>query len=235
MKNKVTPFYKEAVDVVNAGLRKYMLSVFSHMSIGLALTAIVAYLVSTSPALMSFLFSNAVVFWIVALAPLGIAVYLSTKISSLSAEKAKGLFYAYSGCLGLSLSSLFIVYTGSSIACTFFTTSSMFLSMVIYGYVTQKDLSSWGSLLIMGLLGIIIASIINIFTRSSGADLVISLLGVVIFTGLTAYDTQTIKNYYLDSDSTEVGEKKAVFGAFQLYLDFINLFLYILRFFGKKR
>ncbi|MDR2781631.1 MAG: Bax inhibitor-1/YccA family protein [Holosporaceae bacterium] len=235
MKEKVTPFYKDAVNAVDAGLRKYMLNVFSYMSSGLALTAVVAYLVSCSDAMMAFLFYNKAVSIIVALIPLGISLYLVNKLSSISAENAKALFLAYAGCLGLSLASIFVVYSAVSIASTFFVTSSMFLSMVIYGYVTEKDLTSLGSFLIMGVIGLMISSIVNIFMQSSTLSFIISAIGVVIFTGLTAYDTQTIKSYYFESDTVEISEKKAIFGAFRLYLDFINLFMSILRFMGTRR
>ncbi|MDR1375500.1 MAG: Bax inhibitor-1/YccA family protein [Holosporaceae bacterium] len=235
MKDKVTSFYKEAAGVLDAGLRKYMLNVFSYMSVGLALTAIVAYSLSNSVTFMLALFSSPVVSWILALVPFGISIYLSVRIASMSAERAKWLFIAFAVCLGISLSSIFMVYSSASIAYTFFVTSSMFLAMVIYGYVTEKDLTGAGSFLIMGLMGVIIASIVNIFLRSSVTELVLSIIGVIIFTGLTAYDTQRIKSYYFDSDSAEASEKKAIFGALQLYLDFINLFLYALRFLGVRR
>ncbi|MDR2067838.1 MAG: Bax inhibitor-1/YccA family protein [Holosporaceae bacterium] len=235
MKDKVTSFYKEAVGVLDVGLRKYMLNVFSYMSVGLALTAVVSYALSNSMTFMLMLFSSPVISWIMFLVPFGISIYLTVRIASMSAEKARWLFITFATCLGVSLSSIFMVYSSASIAYAFFVTSSMFLSMVIYGYVTEKDLTGVGSFLIMGLIGIIIASIANIFVRSSAAELVISIIGVVIFTGLTAYDTQKIKSYYFDSDTAEDSEKKAIFGALQLYLDFINLFLYALRFLGVRR
>jgi FtsH-binding integral membrane protein len=152
----------------------------------------------------------------------------------MSPEKAKALFFGYAAILGLSLSSIFFVYSTFSIAYTFFVTASMFLSMVIYGYVTKKDLTNFGSFLMMGLIGLIIASIVNMFMRSSATSLVISAIGVIVFTGLTAYDTQIIKSYYIDSDSSATSEKKAIIGAMRLYLDFVNLFLYLLRFLGNR-
>ena len=234
MKDKVSSFYKDAADAVNAGLRKYMLSVFTHMSIGLAFTALVSFFVSSSPAMMRMLFTTGLQ-WLVFLAPLGIVIFLSARIANLSAEAATGWFYAYSASVGASLAPIFLVYTGESIVTTFFITSSMFLSMVIYGYTTDKDLTGFGSFLIMGLFGIIIASIVNIFVRSSATSLVISVMGVLIFTGLTAFDAQRIKSMYFESDSQEVTEKKAIFGALSLYMDFINLFLYILRLLGARR
>lgn len=234
MKDKVTPFYNDAVSAIDAGLRKYMLGVFSRMSVGLALTAIVAYAVSTSQSLMISLF-NTGLFWVMLFAPLAMVLYLSARVDSMSAQTAQGWFYAYSAINGASLAPIFLVYSGASIALTFFSTSAMFLSMVIYGYSTEKDLTSVGSFCFMGLIGIIIASLVNIFTKSSTVSLVISLVGVVVFTGLTAWDSQVIKSYYFEGEEQESQDKKAVIGALRLYLDFINLFLCILRFMGAKR
>lgn len=234
MKDKVSSFYKDAVTVVDGGLRKYMQSVFSHMFVGLALTAVVSYAVSTSSALMSMIFGSGLV-WLVMFAPLGIVIYLSTRISKISAEAARAWFYGYAALIGISLAPTFIVYTGESIASVFFITSAMFLAMVIYGYTTDKDLTSMGSFLFMGLIGLIIASIVNIFLGNSTMHFVLSIIGVIIFTGLTAWDAQLIKSYYLDSDDGDVSSKKAIFGALQLYLDFINLFLYVLRLLGSRK
>lgn len=226
--------YQKVSGYVDIGLRKYMLNVFSYMSVGLGITAVIAYFVSSSPAIIAFLFSSRLVFWVIALAPLALSVYLIARISHITSSTAKMLFFTYAALLGLSLSSIFLVYSSMSIAYTFFATSSMFLSMVIYGYTTGRDLTNFGSFLFMGLIGLIIASIINIFTHSPIISLVISAIGVIIFTGLTAYDTQVIKSYYLDSDASDVSEKKAIIGALRLYLDFINLFLYLLRFLGVR-
>jgi FtsH-binding integral membrane protein len=184
---------------------------------------------------MTFLLYSPLFFMLIALAPLGISIYLVARLAKISAEQAKALFLVYAGCLGVSLASIFVIYSGGSIASAFFVTSSMFLSMVIYGYVTEKDLTSWGSFLTMGVIGLIIASIANIFMRSSAFEFMISAVGVLIFTGLTAYDAQFIKSYYFESDTAEISEKKAIFGALRLYLDFINLFLYILRFLGSRK
>lgn len=234
MKEKVTSFYKDAAAAVNAGLRKYIMSVFSHMCIGLGITGVVAFAVSSSPSIMHALFATGLQ-WLVLLAPLGIVIYLSARLTRMSASTATAWFYLYAACLGISLAPIFIVYTGESIASTFFISSSMFLSMVIYGYSTEKDLTQMGSFLFMGLIGIIIASVINIFIGSSTTNFVISILGVLIFTGLTAFDIQRIKSYYLEGDSLETSDKKAIFGALSLYMDFINLFLYILRLMGSRR
>ncbi|MBQ7674283.1 MAG: Bax inhibitor-1/YccA family protein [Alphaproteobacteria bacterium] len=235
MAKETSSSYSKVAQLVDAGLRDYMRTVFAYMSGGLAITALVAYFASTSSDFMHFLFSSSLVFWIVALAPLGISLYLVGKISSIPVSTARTLFFVYSGVLGLSLSSIFLVYSHQSIATTFFVASSMFLGMVIYGYATERDLTNFGSFLFMGLIGLIIASIVNIFMKSGVASLVISAIGVVVFTGLTAFDAQVIKSYYLESDSSEISEKKAVLGALNLYLDFINLFLYLLRFLGSER
>lgn len=235
MKKNPVQSYQSVANAIDAGLRQYMLNVFSYMSAGLAVTAVVAYVASTSAAFMSFLLSSQLVFLLIALAPLGISLYLFSRISSMSPGNAKALFFGYAAILGLSLSSIFAVYSTFSIAYTFFVASSMFLSMVVYGYVTKKDLTSWGSFLMMGLIGLIIASVVNMFMRSPITSLVISAIGVIIFTGLTAYDTQVIKSYYTESDSEGVSEKKAIIGALKLYLDFINLFLSLLRFLGDRK
>jgi FtsH-binding integral membrane protein len=236
MKEKeATPFFGGAVRSVDVGLRRYMLNVFSYMSGGLALTAGIAYFVSCSRMLMAFFFYNQAVALGVALIPVGISFYLIGKFESMSSEKARTLFFVYAGCMGLSLSSIFVAYSAESIAGAFFVTSSMFLSMVIYGYVTEKDLTGFGSFLFMGVVGLVIASFVNLFWHNSVFSFVISVLGVILFTGLTAYDAQVIKSYYLKSDSDEVGEKKAVYGALRLYLDFINLFMHILRLMGSRR
>lgn len=235
MKNSATSYYKAATDAVDIGLRKYMLDVFSYMSAGLALTALVSYLLSTSSALMGVLFSSPIMPFVIMLVPLGVSIYLTTRIASLSFDTAKMLFFIYAATIGISLAPIFLVYSAASISQAFFISSSMFLSMVIYGYTTEKDMTNFGAYLVMGVIGLIIASVVNIFTKSSACEFVISIFGVVIFTGLTAYDAQQIKSYYYAADSVEVSKKKSIFGALQLYLDFINLFLYVLRLIGSRR
>lgn len=234
MRNNVTSFYKDASAAIDAGLRKYMLNVFSYMSFGLGISAVIAYLVSTSSTLMGMFFSSPMAF-VVMLLPFGISLYLSARIAHISASTAGVLFVVYAATLGLSLAPIFAIYSGASIAQAFFVTSAMFLSMVIYGYVTGKDLTKIGSFLFMGVIGIIIASLVNMFVKSSALMFIISVVGVVLFTGLTAYDTQTIKSIYFEDDSVEVTQKKAIIGALQLYLDFVNLFLYILRLIGDRK
>jgi len=170
----------------------------------------------------------------VMLAPLAMVFYISAKLNSISASKARNLFYIYSGLMGLSLSSLLLVYTNESVVRVFFITSAAFASLSIYGYTTKKNLSAFGSFLIMGVFGIIIASIVNIFLASEGLAFMISILGVLIFAGLTAYDTQKIKNMYLAGDDIEVSGKKSVIGALTLYLDFILMFQFLLMFLGNR-
>lgn len=219
---------------VDVGLRSYMLRVYNLMAMGLSLTGVVAFLLSNSPTLMAGIFGTPLM-WVAFFAPLGLVFYLSFRINSLAASTAQMLFWVYAGLLGISLSSIFLVYTGVSIAKTFFITASTFAAMSLWGYTTRKDLSGMGSFLLMGLIGLIIASVVNIFLKSSGLEFATSVIGVLIFTGLTAYDTQEIKLMYYEADSSEIATKKAVLGALRLYMDFINLFLYLLRFMGDRR
>ncbi len=219
---------------VDAGLRAYLLRVYNYMALGLSLTGMVAFMVSTSPNLMYAIYSSPLQ-WVVMLAPVGFVFFLSFRIHSLQASTAQLLFWIYAGLMGLSLSWIFMAYTGVSIAKVFFITAGTFAAMSLYGYTTKRDLSRFGSFLIMGLIGILLASVVNIFLKSTSLEFAISLLGVAIFIGLTAYDTQNIKNSYYEFDSQETMSKKAIMGALQLYLDFINLFLYLLRFMGDRR
>ena len=216
------------------GLRAYMLGVYNYMALGLALTGIVAFWLSTSPAMMHAIFGTGLRY-VVMLAPLGFVLFLGFKIQSLSVSTAQLVFWAFATVMGLSLSSIFLVYTGTSIAKTFFVSAGTFASMSLYGYTTQRDLSGVGSFLFMGLIGLILASVVNIFLQSSALEFAVSVLGVLIFVGLTAYDTQTIKGMYYSGDDQETIAKKSIMGALQLYLDFINLFMYLLRFMGDRR
>ena len=244
--NKVKAATQTTV-VMDEGLRAYMLKVYNYMATGVLLTGIVALIsfnisvvTDASGAIVSFTeFGNTLFFsgfkWLVMLAPLGIVFYMSFGINKMSASKAQTVFWIFAALMGLSLSWILLVYTGKSVARVFFITSATFGAMSIYGYTTKRDLTKLGSFLMMGLIGIIIASLINIFMKSSMMYFVISILGVLIFVGLTAYDTQKIKNMYVESDSGELIGKKAVMGALTLYLDFINLFIMLLRLFGQRR
>ena len=233
--------------VIDEGLRAYMLKVYNYMSSGILLTGVVSLIlfklsvIITADGSIAGLTNignalyNSALMWIVMLAPLGVVFYMSFGIRKMSVAKAQGTYWVFAALMGASLSSIFLVYTGASITRVFFITAGTFGAMSIYGYTTKRDLTKLGSFLMMGLIGIIIASVVNIFMKSSMMYFVISILGVLIFVGLTAYDTQKIKNMYLVSDSGEVMGKKAVMGALTLYLDFINLFIMLLRLFGQRR
>ena len=172
--------------------------------------------------------------WIIMLAPIGMVFYISARLNRISAQKARNLFYIYAGLMGLSLSSLLLVYTGASIVRVFFITAAAFAALSIYGYTTKKSLSGLGSFLMMGVFGLIIAQIVNIFMASTQLDFMISIIGVLIFAGLTAYDTQKIKHMYLAGDNNEAAGKKSVLGALTLYLDFILMFQFLLMFLGNR-
>ena len=233
--------------VIDEGLRAYMLKVYNYMTTGLLLTGLVAYFFGKASIVTNELGQiigvtsiGALLFgsplkWVVMLAPLGFVFYLSARINKMSFSSAQITFWIFSAIMGLSLASIFIVYTQASIARVFFISSGTFAAMSLYGYTTKKDLTKLGGFLFMGLIGIIIASLVNLFFQSSALHFAISVIGVLVFVGLTAYDTQSIKNMYYAGDSESVGGKKALMGALRLYLDFINLFIMLLRLFGQRR
>jgi len=233
--------------VIDEGLRAYMLKVYKYMTTGLLLTGLVAYFFGKASivtgemgqivgvtSIGAMLFGSPLK-WVVMLAPLGFVFYLSARINKMSVSSAQITFWIFSAIMGLSLASIFIVYTQASIARVFFISSGTFAAMSLYGYTTKKDLTKLGGFLFMGLIGIIIASLVNLFFQSSALHFAISVIGVLVFVGLTAYDTQSIKNMYYAGDSESVGGKKALMGALRLYLDFINLFIMLLRLFGQRR
>ena len=220
--------------VVDEGLRAYMLRVYNYMASGVALTGIVAYVVANVDALKNVIFGTPLM-WVVMFAPLIVVFAISARINKMSAASAQTWFWAFAGLMGLSLASVFIHFTGESVARVFFITAATFGAMSIYGYTTKRDLSGLRSFLFMGLIGIIIASVVNMFLQSSAMHFVISVVGVLVFVGLTAYDTQAIKTMYRAADTAEVHGKKAVMGALRLYLDFINLFLMLMHLFGERR
>ncbi len=223
------------VTTYDAGLRGYMVNVYNFMSIALAISGLIAFLVSSSPSLMQTIFGTPLS-WLVMFAPLIFVFYFSYKLNSLSAEQAKVYLWIYSTLMGLSMASIFVIYTGTSVARVFFIAAASFGSMSLYGYTTKKDLTGIGSFMFMGLIGLIIASLVNIFLKSSALDFALSVVGVFIFIGLTAYDTQRIKqNYYAFSGDKEMTTKAAVLGALNLYMDFINLFIMLLRLLGDRR
>ena len=219
---------------IDQGLRDYMMKVYNYMTSGLAISGLVAWGFSQSPALMGAIYGTGLQ-WVVMLAPLGFIFFLGARLQKMSLSAAQMTFWAFAAVMGMSMSYIFIVYTGVSIVRVFLITCSTFAAMSIYGYTTKRDLTKFGSFLIMGLIGIIIASLVNLFLKSPAMYFVISILGVLIFVGLTAYDTQKIKNMYVASDTGELMGKKAVMGALTLYLDFINLFIMLLRLFGQRR
>jgi FtsH-binding integral membrane protein len=227
---------------INEGLRKHMLSVYNYMAIGVALTGLVAWVVANT-AIQSMLYkitpdgylTHTVLGWIIAFAPLAFVFLFHAKIHSASAQTAKLMFFGFSALMGASLAHIFFIYSGADITRVFFITSGTFASMSLYGYTTKKDLTGMGHFLIMGLWGIILASIVNIFLGSSTMNLAISVIGLFIFIGLTAYDTQKIRMMYSSSDGYTNATRKAVIGALELYLDFINIFLFLLRLMGGNR
>jgi FtsH-binding integral membrane protein len=243
--NKVREATKSTV-VMDEGLRAYMLKVYNYMASGVLLTGIISLITfyfgteTNSAGVIEYSELGNKIWgsplqWVIMLAPLGMVFYMSFGINKMSASKAQTVFWVFAALMGLSLSWILLIYTGASVARVFFITSATFGAMSIYGYTTKRDLTKLGSFLMMGLIGIIIASLVNIFLKSSMMHFVISILGVLIFVGLTAYDTQKIKNMYAASDSEELMGKKAVMGALTLYLDFINLFIMLLRLFGQRR
>ena len=244
--NKIKEATKETV-VMDEGLRAYMLKVYNYMASAILLTGLISLITfrlsvetNADGTIAAYTdIGNAVFFsgfkWIVIFAPFGLALYLRARINKMNVSAVQGVFWTFAALFGLSLSFLFVIYTSSSIARVFFITSGTFGAMSIYGYTTKRDLTKLGSFLMMGLIGIIIASIVNMFMKSGMTYFVISILGVLIFVGLTAYDTQKIKNMYASSDASELMSKKAIMGALTLYLDFINLFIMLLRLFGQRR
>ncbi len=219
---------------VDVGLRAYMLRVYNYMCVALALTGAVAFFVSTSPTLLQAIYGTPLM-WVVFLAPLGMVFFLSARIHKMSAGTAQTMFWIFAALVGLSLASIFIVYTGASVARTFFITAGAFAGLSLVGYTTKRDLSGMRTFLFMGVIGLIIAMVVNMFLGSSGLQLLISVAGVLIFAALTAYDTQQIKLMYYEADSGEVATKKSIIGALKLYLDFLNMFLFLLHILGMAR
>ena len=222
------------VERIDEGLRSYMLQVYNYMGLGLAITGVVAFLVAATPALYEPIFTTPLK-WVVMLAPLGFVFFLGAKIQTMSVSAAQLTFWAFAAVMGLSMASIFLVFTGASIARVFFITAAMFGAMSLYGYTTKRDLSGWGSFLFMGLIGIIIAALVNIFLASAALQFAVSVIGVLVFTGLTAYDTQRIKEMYYELDAADVATRTAIMGALSLYLNFINMFMMLLNLFGTTR
>jgi len=217
---------------VDAGLRNYMMRIYNYMAAGVGLTAVVAWLTYqlTGPELLQ----NPLM-WVFILAPLGLVFFIGARINTLSVATARLLFFVYAALVGVSLSTLFHIYTSASITRVFFISAATFGALSVFGYTTRRDLSGLGTFLFMGLIGIIIASLVNLFLRSTGLDWLISIVGVGVFAGLTAYDTQRIKAMYDSRDDETSAGRKSVIAALSLYLNFINLFMMMLRLFGGRR
>jgi hypothetical protein len=223
---------------VDVGLRQYMLRVYNYMAGGVALTGIVAYafnlVLAGNPDLIQLVYGTPLKY-VVIFAPLVFSLFFGARIHAMSAATAQTLFWVFASVMGLSLASIFLVFTMESIATTFFIAAGMFAGTSLYGYTTKRDLTSFGSFMIMGAWGIILALIVNLFLQSSALGFAISVIGVLVFTGLTAYYNQQIKEWYSESDLGEVMAKKAIVGAYLLYISFINLFVMLLRLFGAVR
>jgi hypothetical protein len=218
---------------LDVGLRNYMLRVYNYMAGGLAITGVIAYFAAASGLYEQI--ARTPLIWVVVFAPLGVVLLLSYRLQKMSLGAAQASFWSFAALMGLSLSYIFLVYTGASIAQVFFITAATFLAMSLWGYTTKADLSRFGSFLMMGLIGIVIASLVNIFFASAALQFAISIIGVIVFTGLTAWDTQRIKEMYWEGDGGEVAGKKAIMGALALYLDFINLFIMLMQLMGNRR
>ena len=246
-RNYATSYGAGRAVAIDAGLRAYMIRVYNYMASGVALTGVVAWLtfsaavVETSAGLQLTAFGQAIfqspLMWVLVLAPLGLVFALSFGINRLSASTALMLFFVYAGLLGLSLASIFLVYTGASITRVFFISAATFGAMSLWGYTTQRDLTGMGSFMFMGLIGIVIASLVNLFLASSALQFIVSVVGVLVFAGLTAWDTQRLKNDYIygyASAGGDMAERASIIGALSLYLNFINLFTLLLQLLGQR-
>ncbi len=218
----------------DAGLRSYMLKVYNYMASGVLLTGIVAMLFANSGMAEQLFTSGGLLKWVVILSPLAIVMAMSFGANRMKTGTLQVLFWAFAFLMGLSMSTIFLVYTGTSIAQTFFAVTAAFLGLSLYGYTTKRDLSGLGTFLIMGVIGLLVAMVINIFLQSSAMAMAISAIGVLIFAGLTAYDTQKIKSIYYQVAGTDMMGKTAILGALSLYLDFINMFQFLLAFMGNR-
>ena len=218
----------------DAGLRSYMLSVYNYMASGVMLTGIVALLFASSGAAQAIMFGPGLMKWVIILSPLAFILVMNFGLNRLSTFGLQTCFWGFAAVMGLSMSTIFLVYTGASIAQTFFATAAAFAGLSLWGYTTKKDLSGFGTFLIMGLVGLLVASVINIFLQSGTMNLVISFIGVLLFAGLTAYDTQRIKSMYAYVAGSDMVGKTVIMGALSLYLDFINMFQFLLSFMGQR-
>jgi uncharacterized protein len=229
------PTHRAGIDdaAMDEGLRTYMLKIYNYMASGILLTGIVAMVVASSPTMLNAIFGSGlgIVFM---LAPFGFIIAINMGLQKFRLSTLQMLFWAFAGVMGLSMASIFVVYTGESVAQTFFVTAAAFGALSLYGYTTKKDLSAWGKFLFMAVVGLIIASVVNLFMQSGPMQLMISGAGVLIFSALTAYDTQRLKMMYYELNSEDMANRVVIMGALKLYLDFINLFLFLLRFMGNR-
>jgi FtsH-binding integral membrane protein len=229
----VSPRAREAASPIDAGLRRHMLGIYNFMGLGLVLTGLVAWLVASTPALYQPIFGTPLK-WVAMFAPLAFVLFLSFRIERMTAASARLAFFGFAAVMGVSMASIFLVFTGASIARTFFIAASMFLAMSLWGYTTKRDLTKAGTFLLMGLVGVLIASLVNVFLASTALQFAVSVAGVVVFTGLTAWDTQRAKSDYFAFAGTGHAGKLAIMGALSLYLNFVNLFQLLLTFFGRR-
>ena len=216
------------------GLRRHMLGVYRNMAMGLGITALVALLIASTPALYQPIFGTPLK-WVAILAPLAFVLFFSFRVDRMTTEQARTAFYAFAAVMGVSMASIFLLFTGTSIAMAFFSAAAVFAGISLWGYTTDVDLSRWTTFLMVGLIGVVIASLINLFVGSSTLQLVFSVVGVLVFTGLTAWDTQRLKSEYLAYAGAEPADKLAVMGALSLYLNLINLFQLLLNMFGQRQ
>jgi len=217
----------------DAGLRRHMLGIYNNMGLGLAITGLVAFAVASTPALAGPIFGTPLK-WVAIFAPLAFVFFLSFRMERMSVASARTAFFAFSAVMGVSMASIFLLFTETSIARTFFIAAAMFSSVSLWGYTTRRDLTRWTTFLFMGLIGVVIASIVNLFLGSSTLQLIVSIAGVIVFTGLTAWDTQRAKSDYLAFAGTAHADKLAIWGALSLYLNFVNLFQLLMTFFGER-
>jgi len=217
----------------DAGLRRHMIGIYNNMALGLVVTGLVAFGIASTPALYQPIFGTPLK-WVAIFAPLAFVFFLSFRMERMSVASARTAFFAFAAVMGVSMAAIFLTFTGASIARTFFIAASMFLGVSLWGYTTKRDLTNWSTFLLMGLIGVIVASIVNIFLASSTLQLVVSLAGVIVFTGLTAWDTQRAKSDYLIYAGTPHAEKLGIMGALSLYLNLVNIFQLLLSFFGQR-
>jgi FtsH-binding integral membrane protein len=217
----------------DAGLGRHMLGIYNNMALGLVITGLTAFGIASSPALYEPIFGTPLK-WVAMFAPLAFVFFFSFRMERMTAASARSAFFAFSAVMGVSMAAIFLAYTETSIARTFFIAASMFLGVSLWGYTTKKDLTGWTTFLFMGLIGVVVASIVNVFLGSTTLQLVVSFAGIIVFTGLTAWDTQRAKSDYLAFAGTEHAEKLGIMGALSLYLNFVNLFQLLLTFFGQR-